>query len=193
MPAGVSTPVPVASPPILEKKSTTDSYMKESSLTFPSEEHWVVAHGYTSSKEYEELIRILSTYGAIQSRKAGGNWVAVQYESRMSAEKALCCQHILLGNTLYGMTRGTPSLLQKLSSGKGEKQRQDSMQGNTKEVESTPIDEGIAPRSAGNLKEHDILLLKNSAYESRKPYKPKSVCDKILAWYFGWDEHPHSD
>jgi hypothetical protein len=185
--------VPVASPPLLEKKSKSDIYSRESSSVFSSEslvaDHWVVAHGYTSSSEYKELLGMLSSYGTIQSQEAGGNWLAVLYESRLSAEKALCCQPILLSNTLCGMTRGTPSLLQSLSSGKGEKQQQDTMKG----------EEPLAGASShndikgGNLKERDILMLENSAYESRKPYQPKSVCDKIFAWYFGWEDHPHSD
>lgn len=201
-PATVSTPLPVASPPILEKKkSNADSYFRESSTIFSSEslmiDHWVVAHGYTSSNEHKELKGILSSYGTILRQEAGGNWLAVLYESRLSAEKALCCQPILLCNTLCGMTRGTTSLLERLlSSGKGEKQQQDMMQEIDKVVEQSHNDGKRVAYGKGNLKERDILMLENSAYESRKPYQPKSVCDKFFAWYFGWDgweEHPHSD
>lgn len=199
-PAAVSTPVPVASPPLLEKKSNTDSYFKESSSSFSSEslvaDHWVVAHGYTSSNEYKELLSILSSYGTIQSQESGGNWLAVLYESRLSAEKALCCQPILLSNTLCGTTRGTPSLLQSLSSGKGDNRLQDMMQGEQEKLAGASDHDGKRVDYAtnrGNLKERDILQLENSAYESRKPYQPKSVCDKVFAWYFGWEEHPHSD
>jgi hypothetical protein len=193
--AKVSTPIPVASPRLLEKKSDTNSYFRESSSSFSSEslvaDHWVVAHGYTSSNEYKELLGILSSYGTIQSQEAGGNWLALLYASRLSAEKALCCQPILLSNTLCGMTRGTPSLLQSLSSGKGEKQQQDNMmQGEEKLAGASRND---SKRAESGIDERDILLLENSAYESRKPYRPKSVCDKVFAWYFGWEEHPHSD
>jgi hypothetical protein len=196
-PAAVSTPIPVASPRLLEKKSETTSYFRESSSSFSSEslvaDHWVVAHGYTSSNEYKELLGILSSYGTIQSQEAGGNWLAVLYASRLSAEKALCCQPILLSNTLCGMTRGTPSLLQSLSSGKGDKQRQDTMmQGDEKSAGASRNDIKRA-ESGGTIDERDILMLENSAYESRKPYQPKSICDKVFAWYFGWEEHLHSD
>ena len=198
-PAAVSTPAPIASPPYLGKKNNTDSYFAEPSSTFSSEslvaDHWVVAHGYTSSNEYKELLSVLSSYGTIQSQEAGGNWLAVQYESRLSAEKALCCQPILLSNTLCGMTRGTPTLLQSLSSGKGEKQQQNNIVqgGREKSTEQLGSNSGKKVTPAGNLDEQDILLLENSAYESRKPYQPKSVCDKVFAWYFGWDDHSHSD
>lgn len=196
-PAAVSTPIPVASPRLLEKKSETTNYFRESSSSFSSEslvaDHWVVAHGYTSSNEYKELLGILSSYGTIQSQEAGGNWLAVLYASRLSAEKALCCQPILLSNTLCGMTRGTPSLLQSLSSGKGEKQQQDTMmQGDEKSAGASRNDSKRA-ESGGTIDERDILMLENSAYESRKPYQPKSICDKVFAWYFGWEEHLHSD
>ena len=113
------TPVPVASPPLLKKENKVDSYFQTLS-NFSSEslvaDHWVVAYGYTSSNEYEELLRILSSFGSIEKHEAGGNWLAVLYESRLSAEKALVSQTILLKNTLCGMARGTPSLLQSLSS-----------------------------------------------------------------------------
>jgi len=195
--ATASTPVPVASPPLLGKKKNADSYFRESSSSFSSEslvaDHWVVAHGYTSSNEYKELLSILSSYGTIRSQEAGGNWLAVLYASRLSAEKALCCQPILLSNTLCGMTRGTPSLLQSLSSGKGEKQQQDIVQGEEKLIEQSRNHGKRVEHVRGNLKERDILLLENSAYDSRKPYQPKSVCDKVFAWYFGWEEHTHSD
>jgi len=195
--ATVSTPIPVASPPLLKKQSNNDAYFNSTSR-FSSEslvaDHWVVAHGYTSSNEYEELLRILSSYGTIQKQEAGGNWLAVLYESRLSAEKALVSQTILLKNTLCGMTRGTPSLLQSLSSSKGEKQQQNMMQGEDKVSDQSSNNGKRNEHRSGNLNERDILMLENSGYESRKPYKPKSVCDKFFAWYFGWEEeHLHSD
>lgn len=190
----VSAPVSLASPRVLEIKNKPENYFAETTSNFSSEslvaDHWVVAHGYTNSNEYKELLGILSSYGTIQSQESGGNWLAVLYESRLSAEKALCCQPVILQNTLCGMTRGTPQLLQSLSSGKGEKDSQGLMQQKPEEAS-----EGKQADFAGkgNLNEHDILQLENSAYESREPYKPKSVCDKVFAWYFGWEDHPHSD
>ena len=187
-----STPIPVASPRLLQNKPTTDNYFKDTTSNFSSEslvaDHWVVAHGYTSLNEYKELLGILSSYGTIQSQESGGNWVAVLYESRVSAEKALTCQPVLLSNTLCGMTRGTPQLLQSLSSSGQPPQAniiEEEPVGNNKRV--------AASVDKGNLNERDILCLQNSAYESRTPYKPKSVCDKVFAWYFGWEDHPHSD
>eukprot|EP00535_Pseudo-nitzschia_heimii_P000819 CAMPEP_0197185030 /NCGR_PEP_ID=MMETSP1423-20130617/11088_1 /TAXON_ID=476441 /ORGANISM="Pseudo-nitzschia heimii, Strain UNC1101" /LENGTH=336 /DNA_ID=CAMNT_0042635993 /DNA_START=120 /DNA_END=1131 /DNA_ORIENTATION=+ len=167
-----TTPIPVASPPLLKKESDNDLYFSSLSR-FSSEslvaDHWVVAHGYTSSNEYEELLRILSSYGTIQKQEAGGNWLAVLYESRLSAEKALVSQTILLKNTLCGITRGTPSLLQSLSSSKGEKQHQNVTQGGEKVLTQSASDDKRYEYGRGSLKERDILMLENSAYESRKP------------------------
>mmetsp|Transcript_4855 Transcript_4855/g.10855 ORF Transcript_4855/g.10855 Transcript_4855/m.10855 type:complete len:348 (-) Transcript_4855:15-1058(-) len=204
-PAALSIPMPGGSTPLLVKKADNDndSYFKESS-GFSSEslvaDHWVVAHGYTSSSEFKELLGVLSSYGTIQAQEAGGNWLAVQYESRLSAEKALCCQPILLSNTLCGMTRGTPTLLQSLSSGKGEKHQQDLFPGGGGVQATEPPEQRQhngknvdARGTRGILNERDILRLENSAYESRQPYQPNSVCDRVFAWYFGWDEHSHSD
>lgn len=197
-PMAVSTPVTVASPPYVAKKAeSSNSYFAESALACSSEslvaDHWVVAHGYTSSNEYKELLGILSSFGTIQSQEAGGNWLAVQYESRLAAEKAMCCQPILLSNTLCGITRGTPSLLQSLSSSSSSSSP--SNKGGTAEQKQSSEPKTAKPSSlpTGKVGEQDILLLENSAYESREPYRPRSVCDKICAWYFGWDEHPHSD
>eukprot|EP00533_Pseudo-nitzschia_delicatissima_P015086 CAMPEP_0197278128 /NCGR_PEP_ID=MMETSP1432-20130617/18145_1 /TAXON_ID=44447 /ORGANISM="Pseudo-nitzschia delicatissima, Strain UNC1205" /LENGTH=308 /DNA_ID=CAMNT_0042744455 /DNA_START=47 /DNA_END=973 /DNA_ORIENTATION=- len=183
-PTAASTPVPVASPRLLQNKPATESYFRDATSNFSSEslvaDHWVVAHGYTSLNEYKELLGILSSYGTIQNSESGGNWVAVLYESRLSAEKALCCQPVLLSNTLCGMTRGTPQLLQSLNSGEKPKPM---FEEPTKTMDFEDR----------NLNERDILCLDNSAYQSRQAYKPKSVCDKVFAWYFGWEEHSHSD
>ncbi len=188
--APASTPIPVASPRLLQNKPTTDNYFKDTTSTFSSEslvaDNWVVAHGYTSLNEYKELLGVLSSYGTIQSQESGGNWVAVLYESRLSAEKALTCQPVLLSNTLCGMTRGTPQLLQNLSSSGQPPPRANI-------IEDEPAKAAAAATATLNLNERDILCLENSAYESRTPYKPKSVCDKVFAWYFGWEDHPHSD
>eukprot|EP00532_Pseudo-nitzschia_australis_P004783 CAMPEP_0168186296 /NCGR_PEP_ID=MMETSP0139_2-20121125/14346_1 /TAXON_ID=44445 /ORGANISM="Pseudo-nitzschia australis, Strain 10249 10 AB" /LENGTH=295 /DNA_ID=CAMNT_0008108273 /DNA_START=169 /DNA_END=1056 /DNA_ORIENTATION=- len=197
-PQAVSTPMPVASPRLFGNKKSTDNYFAESTAIYSSEslvaDHWVVAHGYTSSNEYKELLGILSSFGTIQNQEAGGNWLAVQYESRLSAEKALSRQSVLLGNTLCGMTRGTPTLMQSLSSGKGgHQQRNYVVPGEAKSTEEVRKGGKTAADTKGKLGEKDILLLENSAYESGEPFQRKSMCDKVLGWYFGWDEHPHSD
>jgi len=198
-PAMVSTPIPVASPPLLEKMNRdTDMFFGESSASFSSEslvaDHWVVAHGYTSPNEYKELLGILSSFGIIQSQESGGNWLAVLYESRLSAEKALTCQPFLLSNTLCGISRGTSSLMQKLSSGKGGKQLL--IQGGEESAGSSRDGGNRIGHDKGKLKERDILMLENTGYESRKPFQPKSTCERLLSWYFGWEDwedHPHSD
>jgi len=176
--ARVSTPVPVTSPPYLGANKCNTS----SSSCFES--HWVVAYGYTSSTEYKELLAILSSFGRIQRQEASCNWLAVQFESRLSAEKAICCQPVLLANSLCGIARGTPSLLQKLNTGKQQQQQQpqNTVQGSVKSEIS-------------KLDESDILLLENSSYTGNSQLnQSKSICDKMLAWYFGWDEeHPHLD
>ena len=194
-PTAVNSPVPVASPPFLDRKNNNNCYFGEGevpNLQYSESllaDHWVVAHGYTSPNEYEELLSILSTYGVIQCQKAGGNWLAVSFESRLSAEKAICCQPILLRNTLCGVARGTPNLLQSLRT--EAQKRQNAL---TEEGEKTEqLWVGNKP-SSGHLNEKDILRLENSSCERyHQAYQPKSICDKVLAWYFGWNEHPHAD
>ena len=181
----------------MKNKSTThiDSYSSESLVA----DNWVVAHGYTSPIEYKELLNILSTFGRIQRQEANGNWLAVQFESPLSAEKAICCQPILLSNALCGIARGTPDLLQKLNTGKQQQQQQqNAAKGSSANSMAQLQNDNKTVTTAGKLgklDEMDILLLENSSYadDPRKPYEQRSICDKLLAWYFGWNEHSHSD
>jgi len=193
--AGISTPVPVASPSFLDrnKSNTTrgDSLFGEAQISSfaTSESHWVVAHGYSSSTEYNELSAILSSFGRINMQEASGNWLAVQFESRLAAEKALCNQPILLTNSLCGIVRGSPSLLHKLNNGKQQPPNMTPNKGKTIETNKKTL-------TIGKLEENDILLLENRASRNEdQRNKERSVCDKLAAWYFGWDddEHPHSD
>jgi len=194
---GFSIPVPVTSPPFSggnKSDTSNDSLFGEEEVSgfVSSESHWVVAHGYASSTEYEEMFAILSSFGRIIRLEASGNWLAVQFESRLSAEKAICSQPILLANSLCGIARGTPSLLQKLNTGKEQSKRQPQ---NTAQGKEQNTKKKILTSTTGNLNENDILLLENTSFTGCHQHNKKnSICEKILAWYFGWDEgHSHLD
>jgi hypothetical protein len=198
------TPPPLASPRLLWDQHHPQS--TELSTVAPTSDtnNWIVAYGYSNREEYQELVRILNGYGQILQQQSNGNWLAVKYESRLAAEKALCSQPIrLTSNSLCGTVRGAAQLLQSLR----DQQRNEALKTTT-----TPSLSSSAPSFAfpsetmadnqhmtqsNGLEEKDILAQynKHDGDDShRRP--PTSVCEKLLAWFFEWDStthHSHSD
>lgn len=167
----------------------------------------MVAYGYTSLSEYNQLLDILSSFGTLQQHQSSGNWLAVQYESQLSAERALCCQPVSLGsNTLCGTVRGTPALLQRL--GTGTNQSSNRGTGTTAAMIHRPIPRlSAAATTSGRIPAVDdyLLLTDGDKRADDRPRPPTSICQKAMCWYFGWEsiryaddndeqpDHPHSD
>jgi hypothetical protein len=207
------------SPPLLEESQNRgSSVLSSSSLQAASmssdSDHWVVAYGYTSLTEYHELLDLLTLFGSIQQHHSGGNWLAVQYESRFSAERALCSQPVTLGNsnTLCGTVRGTPSLIQSLWT-----------RSNNKASSSTSISERTSvatpkrtvQRPGGSFTSGRATMIEDNDSKwlnvdgnqiEDRPRIPTTACQKLMSWYFGWEysqvdddvddrglDHPHSD
>jgi hypothetical protein len=67
--------------------------------------NWVLVYGYTNREQYLALLKTFSSYGTVLQQKGNNtwfdvhgksihsNWLALQYESRLQAEKALCHNH----------------------------------------------------------------------------------------------------
>jgi len=187
------TPPPANSPRLLQHSQV----LANPSNDFPSGDsgNWVVSYGYANREEYKELERILTSYGSIINSQANANWLAIKYESRLAAEKALCSQPIrLTTNSLCGTVRGSSQLLQTLRA----QQPNDSLKSaeyafNAVETKGKEMTLG----SAG-LSEEDIL----AQYDVQDQYDSDlrhsgSICEKVLAWLFGWDKvpahKPHAD
>ncbi len=165
-------------------------------------ENWVVGFGFapTSVSQCQELIDILSSCGTIQHQISGGNWVAVQFASRLSAEKALSCQPIYSSgsNIYFGISRLTFERLQILQQQKSKA----SLSGDWTTAMATDHERqnssGLKLNSTHNVDEKDILLIENTSAQAAHQSKPESICERFLAWYFEWKydipaDHPHSD
>lgn len=180
------TPPPMNSPRLLQESQS----MVKSAGDFPSGDssgNWIVSYGYSSREEYKELERILTSYGSIINSHANANWLAIKYESRLAAEKALCSQPIKLSsNSLCGTVRGFPQLLETLRA----QQPNNSLQ-SAENVVTCRSSEGksTSPESKSFvLREEDILQNgQNSDWRHSD-----SLCEKLLFWLFAW-EKPHSD
>ena len=220
-PQPVKTPPPVASPTFLSPDTrfkssstattsstmTTTGLMSAARMTSPSD-HWVIAYGYQNTNDYNEFRQRLSHHGIIlqQQDSNGRNWFAVQYETQVSAEKALCGQPIRLSsNCLCGTVRGSPELLTSLVGGAGTS--------SAKEGGSLPYIENVQSKhqrssstkmecsNSRPIEEKDILAFDGTDEKANRRNRPNNVCDKVFAWIFGWsltdddnaEDRPHSD
>ena len=184
----------VSSPAILRPVETPPGTVRS------TDGNWVVAYGYTDRQEFNDLMRVLSGHGSIRQQHSNGNWLAVQYDNTLSAEKALCCQPIRLANSpsLCGTVRANSQLLQSLLS-----QPPSSSNAEPKGfLTAAPKLDSNSPRKKmfheaqrnQSLEEEDILAHYDDYDTTRQA--PTSVCEKLFAWYFGWSyetPHPHSD
>eukprot|EP00980_Cylindrotheca_fusiformis_P020757 scaffold7755_cov104-Cylindrotheca_fusiformis.AAC.2 len=188
------TPPPIASPRLLWEQNHHPKDAKLSTVEMITDtNNWIVAYGYSNSEEYKELERILNGYGQILQQHSNGNWVAVRYESRLAAEKALCSQPIrLTSNSLCGTVRGAPQLLQSL---RDQRRNEASSPSLTSQRSSGRISMDTRPNV---LEEKDILAHYSGNDNGENHHKAHtSICEKLLSWVLDWDStsrhHPHAD
>lgn len=167
---------------------------------------WVLIYGYASANHYQEIFRRFKQYGHVLDRRGScqpgrSNWVALQYESRLQAEKALCHQHVqLAGGIFCGIKRlddNDPILLQAADN---------SLSGLWTTTATTTESDGVMllkdqpepTRSNGDvtnggskpngvLKEKDILLQADDRAPRNGGGRKESLCDKILRWLLSID------
>lgn len=143
--------------------------------------HWVLAFGYTNDSESQELFSILKDYGRILStKKSSGNWMAVQFQDEVSAVRASARQILRVGSILCGISRTNSQLLQELVS----KQSAENF-----DLSAEPFLRNSLSPQKSSLGEDDILAgYANKESEISMARKiPKSICEKLFYWYFGWD------
>lgn len=133
----------------------------------------MLVHGFSSKTQFEEVLRRFESFGKIVSqRECGRNWVALHYESNLEAEKALCQRKCILSDgNLIGVSRMDERLSQTLEWDAGP---------SSMEV----VDQGLSQAVKNGLGEDDVLLKERSYGEGRGG----SVCEKFLAFVFGWDD-----
>ncbi|GKY95279.1 hypothetical protein MPSEU_000489900 [Mayamaea pseudoterrestris] len=67
---------------------------------------WILVYGYTTHEQFKTLLNEFSSYGRVVDYKSPSgesrqNWLALQYESRLEAEKALCHDDIQIDSGVY--------------------------------------------------------------------------------------------
>jgi hypothetical protein len=165
---------------------------------------WVLVYGYATSDHYDEIRRRFSEYGHVLSHRGScqpgqSNWIALQYESRLQSEKALCHQHVQLADGIFcGVKRlddTDPILLQsslsRLWSQKADDIYLSTTSTSTASASLKPKANGVngyhgAPEKItmnGSIEEKDILLYP----ETREYPRNKSLCEKLLRWLLSID------
>jgi hypothetical protein len=178
---------------------------------------WVLVYGFSTQSQKEELVLLFDSFGRVIHRHGGvtatSNWIAIQYQSRLEAEKALSHRPIeLVGPVFCGVERLSPQKRQSLFHA--------SVATTTATAESTapteylPLTNGSASErtgtqvlftqmvpvttgtsnsnnngfasSSGGLEEKDILLYGDESEQLRRAGQ-KSICEELLGWWFGWD------
>lgn len=93
------------------------SRVLESSASTSPCGNWILIYGYNNHKQYQALLEKFSSYGRVIKQKKPSalidpkslnspNWLALQYESHLEAEKALCHDHFQLeGGVFCGVKR----------------------------------------------------------------------------------------
>lgn len=142
----------------------------------------VVVYGYTNESQYQAILRRFQTFGRVVSHRGGKpgltNWVALEYESVIQAEKALCQQNcLLMDGILVGVTGLTLPLKQSLE------------WNHSTSLSSLPdVTSRLDSKfETDELKEEDILLLSPS--KNKQSFvigEKRNVCERFLSWWFGW-------
>jgi len=142
--------------------------------------HWVVAYGFRTQAQHAALVRRMEGCGDVTARRGGGppdNWIALRFESRLSAHKALCADGALIcaggGQMVVGVAP-----LSGLATGLGldlsvgpeeaERERRKSLARRHDELSVS--------------REEDLLLLVD-----QDESQGKGICGRVLSWFFMWD------
>jgi len=144
-------------------------------------------YGYATASQYDEILRRFADYGHILDHRGScqpgrSNWIALQYESRLQAEKALCHQHLQLIDGVYcGVKRlddKDPILLQAADTSLSDLWTKSSSAGRDSLVpQKLDMNGG---RVNGGLEEKDILLTYGSPTRLHK--HRRSLCERLVRW-----------
>ena len=123
---------------------------------------------------------MLDACGRIDQRVSGGNWVAVHFDNQYSAEKALSINGTFstTSNTYFGVSRLSPERLRVLQQYKSK--LGSALEGN----QQHPLLLAITDGSSKPLEENDVLMQDVKA--AKRPSHPENICQRVMAWYFGW-------
>jgi Nup53/35/40-type RNA recognition motif len=138
------------------------------------DDFWILVYGFVPKTHYDEVLRRFDLFGRVVSQRGGrSNWVLLRYDNNLEAEKALC-QHpcTLADGSIVGICRMDAKLNQILDFDANPS-------GLERDAEAAPHS-----MSKNGLEENDIILTEEVGHRGGKT----SVCEKILALIFGWDD-----
>jgi hypothetical protein len=169
---------------------------------------WVLVYGYTSQAQYDEILRRFSSFGHVLDHHGSyalgqSNWIAIRYESRLEAEKALCHQHMRLVDDIFcGVKRlqdNDPILLQaqgSLDSLWNSQNKKDAVRGGDDKRFAAPDSQGwgttsslprVVNANTNSLEEREILLSPNHPAVSAGRRR-RGVCEEMARWIFAIDD-----
>ncbi len=104
----------------------------------------------------------------------------MEFEDELSAARASARQLVRVGSLLCGISRTDAKLLQEMVA--------TPMSNQVDPRSETQIDDFVSIRKSSMLQEEDILVgYTNRNGATSEQGRPKSVCEKMIYWYFGWD------
>jgi len=166
--------------------------------------NWVVVYGPCTSAQFQTVVRRFGSYGTILTTRGGSgekaNWIALHYDSRLQAEKALCQHNTFLeDNILIGVTRATPTLARQLGFSGVDTSISKGIATPSSLFKSPNVTHMQSKETSGDshmeLDEDDVLLggrehprTQGNASGATGTTNGRSTgpCQKVLSWVFQW-------
>jgi len=207
---------------IATSTTTTPSNVQQQTSSAVEYSKWIVAYGFTNSKQCNSILKRFETFGTITSRYPRGgdsiiksNWICLQYDSTLQADKATC-QHgcILDAKNYYNSSNNKTTSVGKeviilgvmrvdvdvaLRLGLRNHIEFGSNISNDTAVVIYQEEDKIIPTSLDNngneeeisqprvlLQEDDVLLQEDTSSTNKMVEHDKGLFEYILAWVFTW-------
>jgi len=166
--------------------SSSNSWTNAAPHGAPEDDHggWVLVYGYSTAAQYDEILRVFGQFGVMVQHKGScapgrTNWVAVQYASRLEAEKALCHQHLPLADGVFcGVKKldgNDPILLHTADTALSTLWSRNS---------GVPESKGTSSNArVGILEEKDVLLETDREQgDGNLPPRTIGICERFARW-----------
>lgn len=208
--------------------ATTETAIKPSMILAASQSidisSWVVVYGFTNAMQYKTTMSKFDSFGTIktrypsslQERHTNANWVCLQYQSALQANKAMAFHGTLMdangeGGTRQLMIIGVQPMTLDLAWKLGLKNRHefgssgiDSEGFNTIDVDMDTHSNGEQRGGQSTLiEEADVLLTRGEISRDTKLHGKfihqdttggfgseagsGTICEKFLSWVFSWE------
>jgi hypothetical protein len=170
----------------------------------PSSPAWVLIYGYSTRAQYDQLLQLAAEWGQILDTRGScvpgrSNWLAVQYETELQAEKAACHQHFELqcpeggGRIFCGVKRlpdSDPLLLQSSalmdeggSLWEPRRRQQPALIEQEKPAVPAPPRQQLMPPPT-----HDIYLHSARRRVDLGDRPHRGICERLLRWFLSLED-----